>query len=40
MARRDFAARNVSRNVIGTPGAETYQATIGVAGFTVNNGGG
>lgn len=35
-----FAARNISRNVIGSPGAETYQAIIGTAGFTVNNGGG
>lgn len=33
-----FAARDVSRNVIGSPGCETYQATIGTAGFTVNNG--
>ncbi len=35
-----FAARGVSRNVIGSQGAETYQAVIGTAGFTVNNGGG
>lgn len=35
-----FAARDIGRNVIGTPGAETYQATIGSAGFVVNNGGG
>ena len=35
-----FAARDVSRNIIGSPGAETYQATIGSAGFTVNNGSG
>ena len=35
-----FAARDVSRNVIGSPGCETYQATIGAAGFVVNNGGG
>ena len=35
-----FAARDVSRNVIGSPGCETYQATIGTAGFTVNNGSG
>jgi hypothetical protein len=33
-----FAARDVSRNVIGSPGCETYQATIGSTGFTVNNG--
>ncbi len=35
-----FAARNVARNVIGSPGCETYVATIGTAGFTVNNGNG
>jgi hypothetical protein len=35
-----FAARDVSRNIIGSPGCETYQATIGAAGFTVNNGSG
>lgn len=35
-----FAARSVSRNGIGSPGAETYQATIGTAGFIVNQGGG
>lgn len=35
-----FAAQNISRNVIGSPGAETYQATIGTAGFTINQGGG
>ncbi len=35
-----FAARNVSRNVIGSQGAETYQATIGTAGVSVSNGGG
>jgi len=35
-----FAARAVSRNIIGSPGCETYQATIGTAGFTVNNGSG
>ena len=35
-----FAARDVSRDVIGSAGAETYQATIGTAGFTVNNGSG
>ena len=28
-----FAARDVSRDIIGSPGAETYQATIGTAGF-------
>ena len=35
-----FAARDVSRDIIGSPGAETYQATIGTAGFTVTNGSG
>ncbi len=35
-----FAARDVARNVIGSPTSETYQATIGTAGFTVNNGSG
>ena len=35
-----FAAEDTSRNVIGSVGAETYQATIGTAGFTVNNGSG
>jgi hypothetical protein len=35
-----FAARDVARNVIGSPSCETYQATIGTAGFTVNNGAG
>ena len=35
-----FAARDIARNVIGTPGAETYQTTIGSAGFVINNGGG
>ena len=35
-----FAARDVSRNIIGSPGCETYQATIGTSGFTVNNGSG
>ena len=35
-----FAARNTTRNIIGSPGAETYQAVIGTAGVTVNNGGG
>ncbi len=35
-----FAAKDVARNVIGSPGAETYETTIGSAGFTVNNGGG
>ncbi len=35
-----FAAREIARNIIGSVGAETYQATIGTAGFTVNNGGG
>ncbi len=35
-----FAAEDTSRNIIGSVGAETYQATIGTAGFTVNNGSG
>lgn len=35
-----FAARDISRNVIGSPGCETYQASIGTSGFTVNNGAG
>ncbi|MCB1131455.1 MAG: hypothetical protein KDN05_10030, partial [Verrucomicrobiae bacterium] len=35
-----FAARSTSRNVIGSPGAETYQAVIGTEGFTINDGGG
>ena len=35
-----FAARDVSRDIIGSYNAETYQATIGTAGFTVNNGSG
>jgi hypothetical protein len=34
------AAKDVGRNVIGTPGAETYVCTVGSSGFTVNNGGG
>ncbi|HMP77068.1 MAG TPA: alpha-amylase family glycosyl hydrolase [Kiritimatiellia bacterium] len=37
--REKFAARNtVSNNVIGSAGAETYIATIGSPGFTVNTG--
>ncbi len=39
-AAEKFAARNVSRNVVGSPGSETYIATIGTAGFIVNNGAG
>lgn len=35
-----FAAREVSRNVIGSIGAETYVCTVGSAGFNVNNGNG
>lgn len=35
-----FAAVVTSRNIIGSVGAETYQATIGTAGFTINNGNG
>lgn len=37
--REKFAAVDTStRNVIGSPGAETYQCTIGSSGFTINNG--
>ncbi len=35
-----FAARDVARNVIGSPGAETYRCTVGSSGFTVVDGGG
>ena len=35
-----FAAEDTSRNIIGSVGAETYQAQIGTAGFTVNDGSG
>jgi glycosidase len=35
-----FAAALRTRNVIGSPGAETYQAVIGAAGLTVLNGAG
>jgi hypothetical protein len=35
-----FAARDTARNVIGSPGAETYRCTIGTDGFVVVNGGG
>lgn len=35
-----FAARDVSRNVIGSYGSETYGATIGSNGFVVADGGG
>ncbi|MDW8349818.1 MAG: alpha-amylase family glycosyl hydrolase [Verrucomicrobiae bacterium] len=35
-----FAARNVIRNRVGSPGSETYECIIGTAGFTVNNGSG
>jgi glycosidase len=33
-----FAAVTKTRNIIGSPGAETYQAVIGTAGVTVNQG--
>lgn len=33
-----FAARARARNVIGSPGAETYQAVVGVEGFTILDG--
>jgi len=35
-----FAAADIARNVIGSPGAESYETTIGSAGFTINNGSG
>jgi hypothetical protein len=37
-----FAARvtNTGREIIGSPGAETWQCTIGSPGFTLNQGGG
>ncbi len=35
-----FGAKDTARNVIGSTGAESYQATLGTAGFTVNNGSG
>lgn len=35
-----FAAQDVGRNVIGSLGAETWQFTVGTAGFTRANGGG
>ena len=35
-----FAARDISRDVVGSTGAETYQSTIGTAGFAVNSGSG
>jgi glycosidase len=35
-----FAAEDTSRDVIGSLGSETYQATIGTAGFAVNDGSG
>ena len=35
-----FAAQDVSRNIIGSLGAETYRCTIGSSGFTVVNGSG
>ena len=39
--REKFAAVNTtSNNVIGSAGAETYEATIGTAGFTIVNGAG
>ncbi len=39
-AAEKFAARDISRNRLGSAGAETYQATIGTAGFAVTNGAG
>ncbi len=38
--REKFAAVDTARNIIGTLGAETYECTIGSAGFTINNGSG
>jgi len=38
--REKFAAVDTARNIIGTLGAETYECTIGSAGFTINDGGG
>ena len=35
-----FAAVDTARNVIGSPGAETYRCTIGTAGFAHDNGSG
>ncbi len=35
-----FAAKDTARNVIGSPGAETYRVTIGTAGYVTNQGGG
>lgn len=35
-----FAAVDRARNVVGSPGAETYQVVVGSAGITVNNGAG
>ncbi|MEM7145774.1 MAG: alpha-amylase family glycosyl hydrolase [Verrucomicrobiota bacterium] len=32
-----FAAANISRNVIGSPGSESYEKTIGSGSVTVNN---
>ncbi|NQU09519.1 hypothetical protein HQ590_01900, partial [bacterium] len=39
-AKEKFAAVVSARNVIGSPGAETYEATIGQAGLTVTDGSG
>ncbi|GAA5483076.1 alpha-amylase family glycosyl hydrolase [Haloferula sargassicola] len=38
--REKFAASDIARNVIGSPGAETWVATIGTAGVSRNDGGG
>ncbi len=35
-----FAATDTARNVIGSPGAETWEFTVGTAGVLRNNGGG
>ena len=39
-AAEKFAAVDTARNVIGSPGAETYRCTVGTAGFTNDNGSG
>jgi len=37
MKPEKFAGQDTLRNKIGSPGAETYVATIGSSGFTINN---
>jgi hypothetical protein len=36
--REKFAAADIARNTVGSLGAETYVATIGSVGWTINNG--